>query len=314
MTDLIDGVREPQLNDGELNKCDTLDTIIGLYNNNSPFQNMRLNPDGIERTATTGTTTTYYIAQGLTSEYRNYYYGLVSPGDYIDILLAPTFGSPPAAFGYLSSSLANAVTLITTYYTNQDLYFESTAPGHDFVSTVGSASSITPTIPWPTALFPVYTIPITWTDNGVASGSACEFITAFTTDLNPSEWTKYLTLPYGPSSCVAADSSITYNDVDASLYSPPVAPFQLTLSTSSGMWEHTVGEPYPTKYENPVSSIAFSFGVNRWGLLRPAKDGGFMIYETAEASSVPIGDVRVYRYNRTLRTKVASTNMNYYLP
>ncbi len=89
--------------------------------------------------------------------------------------------------------------------------------------------------------------------------------------------------------------------------------FQLALNATTGLWTPNAGEPFPVKYTQGVNIVKVCFGDGRMGLVRPAKDGGFMLYEI-DISDVPVGYARVYRNNRTLVAIVPVAQLGFYLP
>ncbi len=123
-------------------------------------------------------------------------------------------------------------------------------------------------------------------------------------------WSSLGGLPFAPGAVFAARRTDGL---------PPLPPptdeyFQLAIDPKTRLWKPNPDETTaPSKYVNGVSTITMDFGADysRKGVVRPAKDGGFLIYETS--SGVPIGKVHVYRQDRTLSTIVPVSLLEVYL-
>ena len=90
--------------------------------------------------------------------------------------------------------------------------------------------------------------------------------------------------------------------------------FQLALLPPENLWKPNPAETTaPLKYKNGVSIVKMDFGTNftRKGVVRPAKDGGFMLYETS--GDVAINNIYIYRQDRTLAAVVPASQLNAYL-
>lgn len=78
--------------------------------------------------------------------------------------------------------------------------------------------------------------------------------------------------------------------------------FQLAIDTAdTRQWKPNPAEKTaPVKYSQGTSIIQMSFGTSfaRTGVVRPAVNGGFMLYETS--TGTPINNAYVYRQDRTL--------------
>lgn len=106
-------------------------------------------------------------------------------------------------------------------------------------------------------------------------------------------------------------------------YDPKVVPpgvykeFELAWQ-DDGLW-HPPTDPQdpdtPLKYYPSVSTVKVKFGdsTNRYATVTPSKDGGFLIYET-DSEGVPIGDIRVFRHDRTLKAIVKSDELASWSP
>jgi hypothetical protein len=99
-------------------------------------------------------------------------------------------------------------------------------------------------------------------------------------------------------------------------YPAPTNSFQLAIDVNSTrLWKpNPLETTAPLKYSSGVSTVTMDFGVGygRKGVITPAKDGGFMLYETS--GGVPINNVYVYRLDRTLATIVPASQIKAYLP
>lgn len=91
------------------------------------------------------------------------------------------------------------------------------------------------------------------------------------------------------------------------------AQFQLAWTKSDGKWYPKEGEPYPLKYKNGVSMITLDFDGSRHAVIRPSKDGGFLIYEVDSDGEI-ISLIRVFRSDRTLAAVINKDLLNPYTP
>jgi len=93
-----------------------------------------------------------------------------------------------------------------------------------------------------------------------------------------------------------------------------ITSFQLGIIGATRLWKPNPDEDTaPLKYKNGVSVITMDFGTDysRTGVVRPAVNGGFLIYETV--ASVPVNKAYVYRQDRTLYATVPVALLDNYL-
>ncbi len=91
--------------------------------------------------------------------------------------------------------------------------------------------------------------------------------------------------------------------------------FQLAWN-DDGRWYPQDADPiHPLKYNGGVNIIKVKFGEgnNRYGMISPSKDGGFIIYET-DVNLIPIGMIRVFRHDRTLSDIIPPDLLPLYIP
>ena len=340
MTQIIDGVKEPKVTEDAKNNCDTLDTIIGLKDNTTPYHNLRLNPDGIVRDISASAPTTYWVGYDLLYLWHLYY--ITSDADNggagytamaVDLVNTFTTASPDAYITEINRLSRDAV--FNTFTTStRDIYY-ATYSEPVLVTGVLSQSIMNAmnnsSIYFIDASWPMYTIKKVISGSGINPGTTYKVIVGVPCTWDPTNPQGYTgdegigyAFPLTASSQSVRDLETDYahnSDPDRETFAtnlPTVAKcsgggFQLSLSKVSGKWEHHVGEDYPVKYTAPVSTVKFRFGT-RYGIIQPAKEGGFMLYEATLESNDPIGTVRVYRSNRTLLIKVPAASMVYYLP
>lgn len=91
--------------------------------------------------------------------------------------------------------------------------------------------------------------------------------------------------------------------------------FELTYDTKK-IFQPQDGEPFPLKYTNGVNTVSFKFGpaYDRWGQVRPAKDGGFLCIELDGEGGNPTGNIYVFRNDRTLAVIAPVSQLNNFLP
>jgi hypothetical protein len=94
--------------------------------------------------------------------------------------------------------------------------------------------------------------------------------------------------------------------------------FQLAIDlTATNLWKPNPEESgiYPVKYAQGVSIVRFKFGsgYSRYGMVRPGKDGGFVLFETDETGETATGNAYIYRRTRTLAAVVPVAQMTPYL-
>lgn len=130
----------------------------------------------------------------------------------------------------------------------------------------------------------------------------------------------------------ATDDYMTINDggdfspTSLAWYSPRLIPYTSVSTTSfelkwndDGRWyPNQTNTPAKLKYKDGVSIIQASFGPSnaRCAIIRPSKDGGFMIYEITSFTDIntPISLVKIFRHDRTLSAVVVPALISAYLP
>lgn len=155
---------------------------------------------------------------------------------------------------------------------------------------------------------------------------------------DPGGWDNTLLYTFIPSICSVTDS--TYGQVFGEYIAPnadndyieipsqyyadlvmvafgesPGDSFQLAL-LQDGRWYPQDGDTVaPLKYKDGVSIVKAVFGEegDRYAMIRPSKDGGFLVYET-DSDYQAIDLIYVFRYDRTLGDVVLPELLEAYLP
>ncbi len=294
---LVDGVAGPKIQDGNYNHCDQVNTITGMRETGvSPTLTLRLKPDGIflPSTASEGY---LYTSDSLLSKYQSDSSIQVfhsSLQDALDYILAVSLGDwptlvidTPIPVTVLSSDIGSYNWLPENpVYLIQDVDIAPSVTFYDVVygvptnydSTIDSISSGDPVQRYEVpGLFVFKSAGVAW-------------------QLVPS--------PYVGMNQYASEPVLGVTNS-----------FQLAIDIgNTNLWKPDPTETTaPVKYTNGVSIVSFDFGTSyaRKGLVHPAKDGGFAIYETS--SGTPINNAYIYRRDRTLAVVVPIAQMTPYL-
>lgn len=291
---LIDGVDGPKIQDGNYNKCDQVNTITGMKEiDHSPTLTMKLKPDGIFLPVND---VYMYTSFPIIDLYNT------NP-ELFDTTNKWAFASAQEAYDFYSAYLISIVggtpiihELITTTVTSGDIGI------YNFQTTYPIYAAI-----WETTTPSVYGhyivgIPLAYDFSIDTEGLATS--------------PPYVDLPFPGSFSdsevtfggFASDNPVAYSDFQG-------AQFQLALLSPSRKWETDgINVNNPLKYINGVSIVMFNFGPSftRTGMVHPAKDGGFLLVETS--SGMPIGNVYIYRQDRTLANIVPAAQIEIYYP
>lgn len=273
----------------------------------------------------------YYISsEEMQQAYSNYLIGFPSAGAY-DL---PEFHTQ---MGFAKTSLADALTLLQDLW---DLPIIADSVTNSIINGPTLVTDLSQVFfddlpvqspPWPSS-WPIYAIEVR-TDFADMSPSTTDIRHIFTyeTDLPPAEWASDFVEPYSLSEGLYPDDvgfiPLTSAYDQYSVYSgnpmlfgipfPTDGEFQLAWNDTTGRWYPPTSpeDPdTPLKYYPDVSIVRVDFAdATRHAIVRPSKDGGFIIYEVDE-NDVPIGLIRVFRHNRTLASIITPDLLNMYVP
>ncbi len=284
--DLVDGIEGPRIQDGGYSHCTQVNTINGMRETGvSPTLPLTLKPDGVFLPSNGGYYyTSEYLIQIWNGGMGGYTY---SPANWFFNSLEETQATiiTALAANQPANDPPHTLTLITDI-TDVDIdshHWVNTYPLYYFD---GSADGITDTIV------------------GVPSNYDFTIDTFSTGDPGILE---YPTL--------FSDHTFAGMGYFSGLTTPTAAGFQLAIDIGvTNLWKPNPAETTaPIKYYHGISIVTFDFGASysRKGMVRPGKDGGFVIFELSGAS--PTGNAYIYRRDRTLTNVVPVAQMTPYL-
>ncbi len=312
--DLVDGVAGPRVQDGTYNHCVTVNTITGMRETgtSSPDLLMMLKPDG---RFFPNPSQYYYTCDFLLTDFFTF------PSEY----------SAPGYFGFSTAQeavdklLARITALDVSTYTSHSVTETLESGTLDSAALVGYNYSET---------YPVYTVGVQRAGyiggiGGTADPSyimqvvfAVPYSYDYTLQAPPIDWPPttppIIQYPFANNTIVITpDRSIRNSLAVLGDLAQTPQPNQFSLAieiAASRLWKPDPDETTaPLKYTNGVSTVTFDFGVSyaRKGLVRPGKDGGFVLYETS--TGTPINNAYVYRNDRTLAAVVPVSQIDTYV-
>lgn len=301
--DIVDG-KSLKIQDGTYNHCTQLNTITGMRETgSSPTLKMTLKPDGVFFKVPDGTYL-YSIEWLLIDDILKVFHGL--PDGYPP----PNYWAFTSAQDAADFRLTRLIALDTLYTDHSITDLEPVTLTKDLVA--GWNYSVD---------FPVFSFN-TISSGYIGPGTQPDPLT--TTELVFSVPNSYdYTIPPAGFSAGTYLQYPTMLDDDITMAYQSNLPgipndnsFQLRIRVENDkLWvPNPLETGVPIKYKNGVSIVTFEFGAGytRKGVVHPAKDGGFLLYETS--GGTPIGNVYVFRQDRTLTTVVPVAQMAAYLP
>jgi hypothetical protein len=237
---------------------------------------------------------------------------------YNDLTGTPGYGQPEwgSAELYGKTTLEDAIELAGRCYTSS---------GYGMTQ-IGDPVQMSPTCPsedpfvtgtWSPS-WPIYKVPIDLTP-GIGNTYLLVFGFVVEDGIYPDSFGAVFTYPQwsgenGDDVCDTALGQSFFGFVYGPIFPEVECCFQLAIRPPYGRWISKEGDTNaPNKYKYGVSTVTFCFADGtRYGQVRPAKDGGFMLYETATEGGTPIGFARVYRQDRTLVTIVPANQIFVY--
>ncbi len=297
---LVDNTSGPKIVDGVFNHCEQVNTITGMRETGTSSLTMTLKPDGVFFPSSGGYMYTNTTLIGLWNS---------SPETYpFDPVNKWAFPSAQEAYDFMQDALTidNPSNVRIDHALTPEILTEGDIGDYNFSTT-----------------YPLY---VAWQD-GTEFAPDATYIWGipinynFTIDTDGS----MLTPPIIEAPFIGTADSGTFETTFGGIqqynpteYSNIVSGFQLAIEVASThLWKPNPDETTaPLKYTNGVSIVTFEFappGYTRKGVIRPAKDGGFMLYEV-DSGNTPIGLVRVFKNDRTMSTAVPVAQMNVYLP
>ncbi len=328
--DLVDGVAGPKKQDSAYNYCDQLNTITGLREtNSSPVKYMQLKPDGVfipvSNTSYWYTTlwclfsyTYEYSIPGMSAIFNENLWAFSTPENAAEASRQINAIRSSYLYGGDYISTVAIGDLVTTTITEEQLHsytydnidhgafnFKTTYPLAFYTIVINSISNP------PRAITDyVFGLPFDYnfTIDTPSSGGSILYVECPFSNMD---------LGVEPPFPAPVFESMTQQAVEEPLPTPgETVTFLLALESVSGLWKANPEdlEATPLKYHNGVSIVAFDFGptYNRKGEIHPAKDGGFMLYETS--AGMPINNVYVYRRDRTLFNVVPASQIAAFYP
>lgn len=250
---------------------------------------------------------TWYTSITIMTVWSNYDQG--TPGDWL------ISGMSDEPRGYVFDNYLDAYNM---WYTCIDklidnAYFDTVSVTSDFTRVLlPAATSDYEDYPWPPD-WPVYKVEYDYTQAGPVDGCQFEYLFGMETDILPENWTvEGLRYPNG-ASCGNDYQGVALAALLTGIDFPDI--FQLTYDAKK-VFQPQTGEPYPLKYANGVNTVNFLFGVgySRYGRVQPSKDGGFLCYELDGEDGAIIGNISVFRNDRTLSAVVTADQLFHYLP
>jgi hypothetical protein len=325
--DIIDG-NGPKVQDGTNNHCSVLNTITSMREIDvSPTLLMTLKPDGVFLPpSTSGYLYTSNRAIGYYESYPELFdpinkWAFTTPEEVYDLVItkmAELQGSSPVPQELISTTFATLEDGIgsVNFSTSYPIYF----------AIYSLASDLSDTQPFNDVIFGL-PFNYDYSIDSMSTGGDPDFLacpTAVYAQIPPEEPVETFDLN---TIGLFPDSKLMYIPYDAfNEWEQPNAlastgltstnSFQLAIDVgSTNLWKPNPDETTaPLKYYDGVSIVNFEFGTSyaRTGTIRPAKDGGFVLYETDGGD--PIGSCYVFRQNRTLATVINATQLNSFLP
>lgn len=320
VADIIDGTDGPKATDGTNNQCTTLNTITGMREIGvSPTLKMVLKPDGQFLPSIPGYMYTSATALALYSLFPAEFdpvnkWAFSTPEDLVTGL-STILPAVDISFGTVVDTHIDAIDLPNTFIGDFNysydypiysyaIFFDNTVSNGSFDGglIIGLPYNYDFTVDSQSLGYPAPLIdgPLTNVSGNIAPFPNGLPVYTYTY----STFTAYIQLNTMDTYQPGDDTGITTNDS-----------FQLAIDIGfTNLWKPNPDETtYPTKYTNGVSVVNFEFGTDytRTGQVRPAKDGGFALFETV--GDVPTGTAYIYRQNRTLAIAIPAAQLAPYL-
>lgn len=321
---LVAGTEGPRIQDGDYNHCAQVNTITGMRETGvSPTLKMILKPDGVFIPLPTDYMYTsldiiyLYLSNPELFDPVNKW-AFYSPDDVVNFLISiyPAFSGIP----YESHELDSEPFFLTEEQISTFNY-EITYPVYKYIVLFSSSSSVYSAL----GGF-IFALPFDY-DFSIDSQGIMQPPPLIDSPYSPTYGGSGATPPIGVPDDELTVYANTYgypfyvwfNSMTVAYGLDPTGiiqnAFQLAIDVgATNLWKPNPEETTaPVKYTNGVSIVTFEFGAGytRTGMVRPAKDGGFMLGETTAGEY--INNVYVYRRDRTLTTVVPAAQASAYL-
>ena len=309
MAGLIDGTEGPQIVDGEYNKCQQINTITGSYDLVDTSLNAVLKPDGVFLPATK-----YYASYRVMSTCA--FFGDFTTLPFLDSVHGWWYTSKEDAFNagceameYFYDSIGDTVTFTTSSVVQEpltedyilDILYDSFEERYVYKENTLTTSTV------------IYVSATSVSGDDIGFTESWDVVREFNDTLDyfiliDDPTTAYFMLPGRQVPGIDGwGNTLVTGGLDD--YYPG---FQLAIDRNNTfLWfPQPNTSAAPTKYRLGASVLKMGFGVGRVGNIVPAKDGGFILYETV--ADVPTGFARVFRADRTLSTVVPVAQLPIY--